>query len=268
MKELEYNIAEHFFSLQGEGALTGTPMAFIRLAGCNVGEYRPIDPAVLWADWPNSDEFTAASQKKPEALRVLHPMHSICTTALGQEFLCDTDYHMRYKMTVTEIVEYAATCGAKWVCLTGGEPLMVNVIPLIAKLVKNGIKVQIETSGTVRFPEELSMDDAIDQAVYVTCSPKKGFKEGNVPRIDEFKFVVNFAYTEHLKLEHADQVTIIEIQKISALADSDVPIFVQAANHVNTIDDIATQAAMEFVKRHAHANLRLSAQFHKYLHIS
>jgi len=34
---MNYNIAETFYSIQGEGEWSGTPMFFIRLSGCNLG---------------------------------------------------------------------------------------------------------------------------------------------------------------------------------------------------------------------------------------
>jgi len=36
MKSIEYRVSEIFNSIQGEGAKVGTPMTFIRFAGCNL----------------------------------------------------------------------------------------------------------------------------------------------------------------------------------------------------------------------------------------
>ncbi len=41
---LEYRVSEIFYSLQGEGTLTGTPSLFIRLSGCNL--------RCVWCDTP------------------------------------------------------------------------------------------------------------------------------------------------------------------------------------------------------------------------
>lgn len=47
-------VMEHFYTLQGEGAWTGTPAYFIRLAGCDVGCHW-CDVKESW--WPKADEY-------------------------------------------------------------------------------------------------------------------------------------------------------------------------------------------------------------------
>ncbi len=37
MSAFQYPVMEHFYTIQGEGAFTGTPAYFIRTAGCDVG---------------------------------------------------------------------------------------------------------------------------------------------------------------------------------------------------------------------------------------
>ncbi len=41
---------------------------------------------------------------------------------------------------------------ARWVCLTGGEPLLQRIEPLAAALKKGGFKVQVETNATLYRP--------------------------------------------------------------------------------------------------------------------
>lgn len=108
---ISYPIAELFVSVQGEGSWTGTPMNFIRFAGCSVGKpYRQ------------------------------------CKSALGFEFYCDTEYKLTEKKSLDELVVWCQS--ANHVCLTGGEPFDHNIQPLVERLREMKIMVHIETSGT------------------------------------------------------------------------------------------------------------------------
>jgi len=52
---------------------------------------------------------------------------------------------------------------ARWVCLTGGEPLAQDIEPLIRELRKDGLSIQVETNGTF---------DSRPAADWYTVSPK------------------------------------------------------------------------------------------------
>ena len=107
---MKYPIVETFASIQGEGRWTGTPMYFIRFAGCPVSR------------------------------------SGACTSWDGTVFRCDTDVQMRENLEVEELVERAGT----WprICLTGGEPFLHDLDPLMRAL--DAVKPRrfhIETSG-------------------------------------------------------------------------------------------------------------------------
>lgn len=108
---MKYPVAERFFSVQGEGLFSGTPMAFIRLVGCSVGKRicqhcdTDFDTTLPWL---GGGEFNAAEL----ALWTNHYKH---------------------------------------VCLTGGEPFDHETAPLVHALRAKGKIVHVETSGTVAF---------------------------------------------------------------------------------------------------------------------
>lgn len=89
----------------------GAPCTFIRLAGCN--------------------------------LRCYYKTKGI---------LCDTPEALSAKdgdfVSIIEIVNRANSLGNKLVCLTGGEPLMQNVMALITELSNRGFHVVVETNGS------------------------------------------------------------------------------------------------------------------------
>lgn len=129
------HIQSIFSTIQGEGPFAGEPAIFLRLSGCN--------------------------------LRCV---------------FCDTDFEskrrlMHMKEVCAEIVQQSIknkTRQTKLVVITGGEPLIQNILPLVQRLVSTpvGFKVQIETAGTVWV-------DGLEELVrngYVTivCSPKTG----------------------------------------------------------------------------------------------
>jgi len=100
-------IVEKFKSIQSEGYHAGTPATFIRLFGCN-----------LSCDFGNG-------------MKCDEPLH--------------TDKSVSVLMSVDDIVDYCK--GLNHVVITGGEPSLYNLLPLINKLKLAGHYVQVETNG-------------------------------------------------------------------------------------------------------------------------
>jgi len=71
---------------------------------------------------------------------------------------CDTKYSwFKYEgklMSIEEILR-SIDNNIKVTTITGGEPLLQDLVPLVSKLKENGHKVIIETSGTIRPNEKL-----------------------------------------------------------------------------------------------------------------
>lgn len=93
----------------------------------------------------------------------------------------DEEKHPR--VATGEIVERAAGSGAQIAVITGGEPLLHDLLPLTVALKERGLKVHIETSGSSPLSGHLD---------WVTLSPKR-FKQPLdevFPYVDELKVVV------------------------------------------------------------------------------
>jgi 7-carboxy-7-deazaguanine synthase len=91
-----------FLTLQGEGVMLGTPMVFVRLAGCPI----------------NCDG-------------------------------CDTNYTVAERAPAAEIVRRAVACAgvSRWAWVTGGEPTIHDLGPLVLGLRKYGFRVALATAG-------------------------------------------------------------------------------------------------------------------------
>ncbi len=152
---MSYAVKEIFYTLQGEGALTGRPAVFCRLGGCN-----------LWS---------GREEDRPAA---------VCR-------FCDTDFigldgtaGGRYPDAASLAERIAALwppgAPSRFVVVTGGEPLLQLDPPLIAALHDRGFEIAIETNGTIAPPAGLD---------WVCVSPKAG-----APLVvtsgDELKIVV------------------------------------------------------------------------------
>ncbi len=233
---MTYPIAEIFTSIQGEGVWTGTPMVFIRLAGCNVGHYI-VDEAELSNDLPNGNDLPLLTGKK----------HSMCTAWDGSRFLCDTDYHKVADWRVQDLADHVRSEGVHHVCLTGGEPFIHDLDPILSAL--NWLRVHIETSGTK--PLDFGQ---FGPKPWITCSPKGGFikDRGGWENIDEWKFVIT---------PSTDPETIVKF-----LAEQNprrLPVYIQPLNGVHEVWDASLKRCLEILK--IHPEWRLSAQLHKYL---
>ena len=253
MSKQHYPIAETFYSLQGEGLYAGTPMFFIRLAGCNVGKY--------CYEHPDGElqGLVTPTQANPVSLAV-QTEHSICTSSLGQTFVCDTDYHTKEKLTAGEIAAHISSVGH--ICITGGEPLMHDLVPLLVALAKHKIIkaphwIHIETSGTLPIIDlfhALPNGTISADELWITCSPKEGFMEQNVECIDEYKFVINFDTLD-------DTSNVVKRILHTTRGVGHKPIYIQPANPIDSLNTDALRKAIEFVQTHSF--LRLSQQHHK-----
>lgn len=147
------------------------------------------------------------------------------------------------QMTVASLLENAKSFPGKFVVITGGEPAMYTLTPLVQSLQNEGFYVAIETSGSSEF--EGNVD-------WYTFSPKK-FKapvQEAYARANELKIVVfhksDFAWAE----EHAAQVgsdCLLYLQPEWSKKEQLLPLII------------------DYVKDHP--NWRLSLQTHKYIDI-
>ena len=200
-------VVETFHSLQGEGIHAGRSAFFIRLGGCSVG--------CSWCDtkqsWPKE----------------VHPLVSL--EALGQE------------------AQQAATAGAAFVVITGGEPLEHNLTALCAALQPIDLPLHLETSGVGK---RTGFFD------WITLSPK--LHQPPEPEVlsacDELKVVVH----EASDLVFAEAMAAAATQGRSG--DQAVP---QLLLQPGWQSAEGQQLAVDYVRRHPH--WRLSLQSHKWL---
>ncbi|MCB2154304.1 7-carboxy-7-deazaguanine synthase [bacterium] len=155
---MSYAVKTLYFSTQGEGHQMGTPVVFLRLAGCNL--------------WSGREE---------------HRPRAICQ-------FCDTDIvgvdgrgggHFRCAEELARNVRLEWARGANGpgarptVVCTGGEPLLQVNRRLIDALRAEGFRVAIETNGTRFLPSPID---------WVCVSPKAG-SDWILRRGDELKLV-------------------------------------------------------------------------------
>ena len=194
-----YNIVETFHSIQSEGKNAGRGAFFIRFYGCNLA----------------------------------------CDFGNGMK--CDEPKHVKKdqitEMNAAELVELSK--GKGLVVITGGEPSLNNINPLIEALQRGGCEVAVETNG-YNYRNIKSAD-------WVTWSPKYMFDK-SAPRTqgyDEIKLLAGIN------------------NPIKPKDWSCTYLYVQPIADGNTPDVFNTTYCVDFVK--ANPKWRLSIQMHKYL---
>ena len=163
MRTLAVN--EFFVTLQGEASFAGTPAVFVRFQGCPV--------ACPWCDTQYAArldgatlDFAAVRAKQGPGAGYADVEPEVLLAAIRE-------------------------AGPRHVVLTGGEPCRHDLTELTSRLVTEGFRVQIETSGTM--PIRCHAD------VWVTLSPKLDMPGGLEVRQDaweragEIKFPVDTA---------------------------------------------------------------------------
>lgn len=141
-----YPINEHFATFQGEGLHRGRRAYFVRLQGCDVA-CSFCDSASTW-----HRDF------KPHNIPLL---------------------------TAAEVRQLVTLPARSLVVLTGGEPALHNLEPLLDELHGAAFEIAIETAGHQPLPRWLD---------HIALSPKPRFGDcplhENVCRADEFKIII------------------------------------------------------------------------------
>ncbi len=153
---------------------------------------------------------------------------------------CDEPLHKSVFETYTleDFLEKVNSFGCETVTLTGGEPSLNDINPLIVALKEWGFFVCVETNG-------YNLAN-IKEANWITYSPKdwQNIHEGGV---SEYKFIVD---------KESDMAPILALK-------TDKQIYIQPKADGDTPNMENVKFCVEFVKTHPH--LKLSLQLHKFI---
>lgn len=226
-------VQEIFYTIQGEGPQSGRPCVFIRLAGCNL--------ACVFCD----TEFESNIDNRL----------SVDEIALRVEMALERNLYPH--------------ASKRLVVLTGGEPMRQDVVPLIARLLQDGVElVQIETAGTLWLD---GIKPFIEEgSVQIVCSPKTPNINPMIAKwTRHYKYVITFGETsdlDGLPLRGTQQSTMLTHQTLYrpwGTAEYGPPTTIWVSP-CDAHDDAKTAAnvkhAVEVAMRFGH---RLSLQTHK-----
>lgn len=206
-----YPMIEAFYSLKGEGLWTGTPMLFLRFAGCNL--------ACQFCDTPAEKQFAVSAD---EILAMLDALSLDC----------------------------------RRIVITGGEPNIHNLSPLLNRLHAEGYSLHMETNGL----QTKWIESNIDSMDFLTLSPKTTdhLCQKALNQCDEIKYL----YPGFIDINAIEKQLTINHPKRYIL-----PIAKAYQNGIgrNTTINQNIEQSIAFCK--ANPDFSLCLQVHKYLQI-
>ena len=131
-----------------------------------------------------------------------------------------------------------------WICLTGGEPLLQDVRPIIQRLRREGFKIHLETNGTIYRP--LRVD-------WLTLSPKPrayGFAQELTAKANEVKLVVS------------KELTLDVIRNLREKFPAQTPILLQPESNRKWSMEMGIKLLKQTLNLGL-KNIKISAQIHK-----
>lgn len=168
---------------------------------------------------------------------------------------CDTEFEKFEEMTLADTREAIAHHSAgirDLVVITGGEPLRQNIAPLCEALLAAGLRVQIETNGTLW--------RALPASVNIVCSPKvtdgkyHPLRPDLLIRVNALKFIVSAGEGDYHAVGEVGQ------------AGTKIPVYVQPMDEYDPARNAANVAhALALAQQYGY---RLSLQTHKMLGIA
>jgi len=113
-------------------------------------------------------------------------------------YFCDTEFETGTEYELAEVVMKVMELakphkGCKLVVITGGEPLLQNIVPLVQRLNRLGFAVSVETAGVAMLPELHTVFDPMRSISgnLIVCSPKTPKIHKDMERlVGAWKYVV------------------------------------------------------------------------------
>lgn len=182
-------------------------------------------------------------------------------------YFCDTEFDTGGLMSVEAVYkqfEAIAAPACELVVITGGEPLLQNIVPLVRLLNDHDIAVAVETAGTMYYPELDEVFDGCMTMNRIIVSPKTPKIHGDIVRLaDAFKYIIRYGCQDEL-----DGLPMMGTQlpaTVQKLYRQDgpwaVPVYVQAMDEGDpTLTAFNQKAAVEIAMKFGY---RLSYQMHK-----
>lgn len=168
---------------------------------------------------------------------------------------CDTEYTEGAKMMSVSDIISSFHDSVDLVVITGGEPFRQNISMFANTLRVLGIKVQVETNGT------LPPSPGLRESVAIVCSPKTGkVNKELLPRIIAWKYVGRF---EELAEDDGLPVIALGHSAVPRLARpiGSAPVYLQPMDEQDSNRNRLNQeAVLASCLRHGH---RLCLQIHK-----
>jgi 7-carboxy-7-deazaguanine synthase len=137
---------------------------------------------------------------------------------------------------------------ARWVCLTGGEPMLQDLRRLVGLLKKSSLKIQVETNATRYQP--LPVD-------WYTVSPKPK----TYALAPEYKTVA-----KEIKLVVTKELDLGTVRKMRLMFPPTIPVLLQVQSNARWSQKRAARLAWQAAEAGL-ANVRVSLQLHKILGI-
>lgn len=222
---MPYQVNDTYTCVQGEGCQTGLAMVLLRLHGCPVG-----------CPWCDTKETW-----------ITDPANRVATITEARG--ANPQYAEVDELAIVQHIRTRHP-GPRWILLTGGEPAMQDLAPLVAHLHQYSYKVAIETSGTARGLLGAGID-------WVCVSPKIGMP-GGLAVLPEV-----VAVADEVKMVVGKPADIEKLDQLLASAPAIKPerhVCLQPVSQSPT----ATKLCIETVQSRG---WRLSVQMHKYLRL-
>ena len=216
------DLVEVFSSIQGEGLFVGCRQVFVRLAGCNI--------SCQYCD--TRESFVAPARARIE------------TDPGRRSFIEGVN-----PLPVSDLVGYvAALCRSPHhsISVTGGEPLLYpQVIKALAPLRKTGVKLYLETNGTL----PLALQSVINVVDIVSLDFKLPSIMGGKEYWQEHAAFLRIAAarTAFVKVVISGETTQTEIDRAIAMiasVDRQIPLIFQPVTAVNGVQSVDPSKAL------------------------
>lgn len=115
---------------------------------------------------------------------------------------CDTEFESGEYYDFDRLAKLAdaiKATEASGVVITGGEPLLQNIIPFVKLINTKGLYVSVETAGTVYLDglEEVFSFNRSIKGNLITCSPKTpALNKKLIPLIGAYKYIIRAGYVD------------------------------------------------------------------------